>query len=83
VKGYYLDPHPDANVASEHYAIVKMQRLKRDRCPETQVTLLESQAQAIAQSNIEEKRYPARVMGPARSSEGCNIFYILEILTSA
>ena len=79
MKGYHLDPHPAANVASEHFAIVKLYRLKRDRCPETQVTIVQSREEAIELADIANKLYPARVMGPARSSEGFNIFYILEL----
>jgi len=79
MKGYYLDGHPDANVASEHFAVVNLPRLKRDRCPETSVNLMESKEQAIVEALTGENLYAAKVIGPARSSEGLNIFYIIEI----
>jgi hypothetical protein len=79
MKGYHLDPHPNANVASEHYAVVNLPRRKRDRCPEANVNIVEGKALAIEQAKLGRTLYAARVMGPARSSEGCNIFYLLDI----
>ena len=79
MKGYHLDPHPNANVASEHYAVVKILRRKRDRCPESNVNIVENKEAAIYQAKLGSTLYAARVMGPARSSEGCNIFYLLDI----
>jgi len=34
---------------------------------------------AIAQSNPDEKFYPAKVVGPARSSEGAMLYYIIDL----
>jgi hypothetical protein len=34
---------------------------------------------AIAQSNPEKQFYPAKVVGPARSSEGAMLYYIIEM----
>jgi len=34
---------------------------------------------AIAQSNPADKFYPAKVVGPARSSEGAMLYYIVEM----
>lgn len=83
MKGYYLDPHPQANAASEHYAVLNIPRYKsrrkRDRCPQTNVQIAEDKESAIAQAKQGATLYAARVMGPARSSEGCNIYYILDI----
>ena len=79
MKGYYLDGHPDANVAGEHFAVLNLPRLKRDRCPETSVSLMESKEQAMLEAQAGKNLYAARVMGPARSSEGLNLFYILEL----
>jgi len=83
MKGYYLDPHPQANVASEHFAVLNMPRhsakRQRNRCPETNVTIVADKETALEQSKLGNTLYAAKVMGPARSSEGCNIFYILDI----
>jgi hypothetical protein len=34
---------------------------------------------AIAQANPDDKFYPAKVVGPARSSEGAMLYYIIEM----
>jgi len=82
MRGYHLDPHPQANVAGEHYAVVKIPRRKRDRCPETNVRIVETKEIAMEESKQDDILYAARVMGPARSSEGCNIYYLLDVYTS-
>lgn len=99
MKGYHLDPHPQANVASECFALVTIprrgrsahqktarggQKLRRapknrSRCPQSNVTIMETLEQALARARPEQHLYAARVIGPARSSEGCHIFYLLEI----
>jgi hypothetical protein len=78
VRGYTLDP--DAKVADEHYAIVYAPKRARDRVPEGSVTLVESEAAARAGADPAKKLYPARVVGPARSSEGLRLFYIIRWL---
>ncbi|MBF0265021.1 MAG: hypothetical protein HQL46_07085 [Gammaproteobacteria bacterium] len=83
MKGYFLDTHPDANVSSEHFALVNIPNLnkkrKRNRCPESQVQLMTDKEHAMASAKLKEKWYPAKVIGPARSSEGLNLYYIVEI----
>ena len=79
VRGYRLDTNPKANVAAEHFAVVHLRRLKRTRCPQSDVRIVPSKAEAIEESNKQEMLYAARVMGPARSSEGFNVFYIIEL----
>lgn len=77
--GYHLDTHPQANVAAEHYAVIRAPRLKRDRVPESSVTIVASREEAMAKSDITKHLYPARVIGPARSSEGFNLYYIKKL----
>ena len=79
VNGYHLDKHPKANVADGHYALVKIPRLKRDRVPESSVTIVCDKKTAIEQADKDNHIYPAQVIGPARSSEGFNLFYIVTI----
>jgi len=84
MKGYHLDPHPSANFAGEHYAVItaprrKRKRTLRDRCPETNVKVVENKDSAINLAETDENLYAAKVMGPARSSEGCNIYYIIDV----
>lgn len=75
VQGYRLDP--DAGVAAEHFAIVYAPRRARDRVPEGSVTLVGSECEARERADPARKLHPARVVGPARSSEGLRVFYIL------
>ena len=83
MKGYYLDPHPQANAAAEHFAVLNIprqkKRRKRDRCPESNVSIMPDKKMVIEYAKQGTTLYAARVMGPARSSEGCNIYYLLEI----
>jgi hypothetical protein len=79
VNGYSLDPHPKANFAKESYAVVRIPRLKRDRVPASSVEIVADLELAIRKSNIKEKLYAAKVVGPARSSEGVALYYILQL----
>ncbi len=79
VNSYHLDSHPMANVANEHYAIINSPRLKRDRVPETSVTIVATIEEAIIQAAKGKNLYPAQVIGPARSSEGFNLYYIKKL----
>lgn len=78
VQGYHLDP--DAKVADEHFALVYTPRRARDRVPEGNVTLVDSEQAARDGADPQKKLYPARVVGPARSSEGFRMFYIVRWL---
>lgn len=80
VQGYRLDP--DAKVADEHFAVVYAPKRARDRVPEGSVKLVDSEAAAHAAADPTRKLYPARVVGPARSSEGLRMYYIVRWLDS-
>jgi len=75
VQGYRLDP--DGRVADERYAVVYAPKRVRDRVPEGSVQVVESEAAARAAADPAKKLFPARVIGPARSSEGVSVFYIV------
>jgi len=75
VQGYHLDP--DGNVADERYAVVYAPKRARDRVPEGNVQVVETEAAALAAADPVKKLFPARVIGPARSSEGVSVFYIV------
>ncbi|SFV87650.1 hypothetical protein MNB_SUP05-SYMBIONT-5-1255 [hydrothermal vent metagenome] len=79
VNGYSLDPHPRANFAKEQFAVVRIPRVKRERVPAASVEIVEDLETAVAQANPEKKFYPAKVVGPARSSEGTMLYYLIEI----
>ena len=78
VQGYRLDP--DSKVAGEHYAIVYAPRRNRDRVPEASVRIVASEAAALAGADPAKQFHAARVVGPARSSEGLRLFYIVRWL---
>lgn len=75
VNGYRLDP--DGQVAEERIAIVYAPKRTRDRVPEGNVQVVESETIALAATDPVKKLFPARVIGPARSSEGVSVYYIV------
>lgn len=75
VQGYHLDPH--GRVAEERFAVVYAPKRARDRVPEGNVQVVETEAAALANADSAKKLFPARVIGPARSSEGVSVYYIV------
>ena len=75
MRGISLDP--DAEIVEERYAVVYAPRRTRGRFAEECVQVFESAAAAIAAADASGDRYPARVVGPARSSEGVRLFYLV------
>lgn len=78
VQGYRLDP--DSQVAAEQFAIVYAPRRARDRVPEGNVQVVDCEATALANADAAKHLYAARVVGPARSSEGLRLYYIVRWL---
>lgn len=78
MRGIYLDP--DAPVIDEQYALVHAPRRSRDRFPENLVKIVASEQAARDGADPDNKLFPARVIGPSRSSEGLRIFYLVEWL---
>jgi hypothetical protein len=79
IHGYSLDPHPSANVAKEKFAVVLLPRIKRERLPAVNVEIMPDLETALEKSNPSKKHYAAKVVGPASSSEGFKMYYIVEI----
>lgn len=77
MKGYYLDPDPEIRVSDECYAVVYAPRRKRDRFPQGCVEVVDSEAAARAGADAAANRHAARVIGPAKSSEGQYVFHLL------
>lgn len=75
VQGYHLDP--DGKVTGECYAVVYAPKRTRDRVPEGNVRVVETEAAARATADPAKKLFPACVIGPARSSEGVSVYYIV------
>ncbi len=80
MQGYSLDPHPGANVAGQHFAVIYSPRKKRDRFPSTTVTTYASKAEALLAQDHKKKLYAAEVIGPSKSSEGFKIYYLVQWL---
>ena len=78
MRGIYLDP--DAPVIEEQYAVVYVPRRSRGRVPVNSVEIMESESAAREQADPDNKKYPAKVVGPSRSSEGCQMYYVVEWL---
>ncbi len=81
MKGYGLDPHPEANAAQQHYAVVfAPKRRARGRFPANNVKVCDSIEAAIEGHEPEQKMFAAQVIGPSKSSEGCMIYYLVRWL---
>ncbi len=78
MRGIYLDP--DAPVIEEQYAVVYVPRRSRGRVPENSVEIMASEAAARECAAGDKKKFAARVVGPSRSSEGCQMYYVVEWL---
>ncbi|MCP3866525.1 MAG: hypothetical protein GY703_00195 [Gammaproteobacteria bacterium] len=71
---------PQSNLVEKQFAVVFAPRRQRTRFPENCVTIKSSGEQALADSDLENKHYPAIVYGPSRSSEGFRLYYLVEWL---
>lgn len=76
----FVPPDPETQVSTEHYAVVYVPKRSRNRFHSGCVTLVDSAAEAVAQSNEAGKRFAAKVMGPSKSSEGQLVYYLVEWL---
>lgn len=74
MKGIPIDSETD--VVGTHIAIVYAPRRQRGRFPENCVEIVNNLDEAIAGSDPDRKKYPARVIGPSRSSEGVMLYYL-------
>lgn len=76
----YVPPDPETEVSVERYAVVYVPKKSRKRFPSGCVTVVETAEKAVQQSNEANKQYPAKVIGPSKSSEGQYIYYLMEWL---
>jgi len=74
VKGIRIDSESD--VVGTHFAVVYAPRRQRGRFPVNCVEIVEDIESALTRSDPDEKKYPARVIGPSRSSEGVMLYYL-------
>ncbi len=68
---------PETKVVNEVFALIYAPGRTRDRFPENCVTVMESEAAALEGADSEKNLYPARVIGPSRSSEGFRLYYLV------
>jgi hypothetical protein len=68
---------PESKVVNECFALIYAPRRARDRFPENCVTVVDSEAAALSGANSANNLYPARVIGPSRSSEGFRLYYLV------
>jgi hypothetical protein len=76
----FVPPDPETAVSTEHYAVVYVPKRSRKRFPAACVEIMDSAEMAIEQSDESQKRFPAIVLGPSKSSEGQFIFYLVKWL---
>lgn len=68
---------PEGKVVNEVFALIYAPGRSRDRFPENCVTVMESEAAALEGADSKKNLYPARVIGPSRSSEGFRLYYLV------
>ena len=75
-----VPPDPESTASGMHVAVVSVPRRSRNRFAASCVDIMPTAADAIDAADPASKRYPARVSGPSKSSEGQMIYYLLEWL---
>ena len=75
-----VPPDPESNASSMQFAVVYVPRRSRNRFAANCVEIKACAADAIEDSDPENKYFAARVSGPSKSSEGQMIYYLLEWL---
>lgn len=68
---------PESKVVNECFALIYAPGRTRDRFPENCVTVVDSEATALSSADPAKSLYPARVIGPSRSSEGFRLYYLV------
>ncbi len=68
---------PEGKIVNECFALIYAPRRARGRFPENCVTVVDSEAAALSGADPAKKLYPARVIGPSRSSEGFRLYYLV------
>ncbi|MGV6858623.1 MAG: hypothetical protein ACWA5X_06565 [bacterium] len=74
------DPLPGVGVSEEQYAVVSVPRRSRNRFAASCVDIKATPEEAIMAADPEKKLFPARVLGPSKSSEGVIVFYLVDWL---
>ena len=64
----------------EYFALVYTPTRKRQRFPANCISIVESEQDALAQADVTKHFYPALIVGPSRSSEGQQLYYLIKWL---
>ncbi len=64
----------------ENFALVYTPSRKRQRFPANCIFIAESEQDALTQADVTKHLYPALVIGPSRSSEGQQLYYLIKWL---
>jgi len=70
----------DDELVKECFAVIYAPRRQRTRFPENCVQVFDSAKEAMEKANVGKHFYPAKVIGPSRSSEGFRLFYLVQWL---
>ncbi|MDH5393086.1 MAG: hypothetical protein OEY11_07880 [Gammaproteobacteria bacterium] len=76
----YVPPDPETSVSMERFAVVYVPRRSRKRFSIGCVEVMASEDIAKSSSDEANHRYPAKVIGPSKSSEGQYLYYLVEWL---
>lgn len=76
----FVPPDPYTNVSQEHFAVIYVPGRSRNRFPEGCVEIVDSYEAAMENASEEKKLFPAKVLGPSKSSEGQVLYYLVEWL---
>ena len=75
-----VPPDPQTSVSQVRLAVIFTPRTSRKRYPAGCVEIFDTEEQALAAADPDNKRHAARVVGPSKSSEGQYIYYLVEWL---
>ncbi len=78
IRGYNIDLH--TNNVNEHFALVYVPGRHRNRFAENCVTVVDTEEQCLALADRSKHLRAAKVLGPCRSSESVNLYYLLHWL---
>jgi hypothetical protein len=78
VDEFYLED--EAEHLQEHFAVIYTPKRQRTRFPVNCVQVVDSEQNAIKTAADKNHFYPAKVVGPSRSSEGFRLYYLLRWL---
>jgi len=76
----YVPPDPETKVSVECFAVVYVPRRSRKRFSIGCVEVMETEAAALEGADESNNRYPAKVIGPSKSSEGQYLYYLVSWL---